>query len=204
MLQVRSRAQEAIARVRAGAFSAMLAASLVAAAGAMAGCGPVRGDEAQAAQVAVADATAGLATESGAAENLLSLIAFYPQDYGVSADVFAAWYFDGVDCEASQADVQGDAATVNVTFSTKRMADVLPIMEHARDAALVAGADASRDGYANEQFEAATANAQVATDQLSVPVTLTRASDGTWVIADEATLAAALLDGYDPRQISVD
>ena len=35
-------------------------------------------------------------------------------------------------------------------------------------------------------------------------VAVTRGSDGAWAIDDRATLAAALLDGYDPRQISID
>ena len=81
------------------------------------------------------------------------------------------------------------------------MADVLPIMEHARDAAIETGANAMQDGYANAQFEAAAANAQVVTEQRQVSVALSKGSDGAWTINDKATLAAALLDGYDPRQI---
>ena len=81
------------------------------------------------------------------------------------------------------------------------MVDVLPIMEHARDAAIETGANAMQDGYANAQFEAAAANAQVVTEQRQVSVALSKGSDGAWTINDKATLAAALLDGYDPRQI---
>ena len=84
------------------------------------------------------------------------------------------------------------------------MADVLPLLEQARDVALAAGASATQEGYASAQFDAVAADTQVATDQLEAYVYLTRGSDGAWAIDDRATLAAALLDGYDPRQISID
>lgn len=61
-----------------------------------------------------------------------------------------------------------------------------------------------RDGYANERFAAVVENAQVGIDRLEIAVPVTRGSDGAWAIDDRATLAAALLDGYDPRQISVE
>ena len=119
-------------------------------------------------------------------------------------DAFCEWYFDGADVEVAGVDVQGDSATVHVAFSAKRMAEVLPILEQARDQALADGADAMRDGYANERFAAVVENAQVGIDRLEIAVPVTRGSDGAWAIDDRATLAAALLDGYDPRQISVE
>ena len=202
MLQMKSRAHNVVARVRVGAVASVLAAFLIASAGAFAGCAANGGaSKGQAAQEAVTAITSTLDTDAATAEGLFELIAFYPQDYGVAPDVFAAWYFDGADCQPAATDVQGDAATVTVTFNAKRMADVLPIMEHARDAAIETGANAMQDGYANAQFEAAAANAQVVTEQRQVSVALSKGSDGAWTINDKATLAAALLDGYDPRQI---
>lgn len=202
MLQMKSRAHNVVARVRAGAVASVLAASLIASAGAFAGCAANGGvSQDQAAQEAVTAITSTLDADAATAESLFDLIAFYPQDYGVASDVFAAWYFDGANCQPVATDVQGDAATVTVTFNAKRMADVLPVMEHARDAAIEAGANAMQEGYANAQFEAAAANAQVATEARQVSVALAKDADGTWAISDKATLAAALLDGYDPRQI---
>ena len=169
----------------------------------MVGCSGTASQE-QAAQDAVTSVTSGLATESGTASELLSSVLFYPQDYGVDEDAFCEWYFDGADVEVAGVDVQGDSATVHVAFNAKRMAEVLPILEQARDQALADGADAMRDGYANECFAAAVADARVGADRLEVAVPVTRGSDGAWAIDDRATLAAALLDGYDPRQISID
>lgn len=169
----------------------------------MLGCSGAASQE-QAAQDAVTSVTSGLATESGTASELLTSVLFYPQDYGVGEDAFCEWYFDGADVEVEGVDVQGDSATVRVAFDAKRMAEVLPILEQARDQALADGADAMRDGYADERFAVAVANAQVGTDRLEVAVPVTRGSDGAWAIDDRATLAAALLDGYDPRQISID
>ena len=111
---------------------------------------------------------------------------FYPQDYGVGEDAFCEWYFDGADVEVAGVDVQGDSATVHVAFSAKRMAEVLPILEQARDQALADGADAMRDGYANERFAAVVENAQVGTDRLEIAVPVTRGSDGTWAIDEPA------------------
>lgn len=171
----------------------------------MMGCAGSGGaQQTQGAQDAVAAVTSTLTTESDTASDLFASVLFFPQDYGVGEDAFAAWYFDGADVQIASTDVQGNAATVRITYNAKRMADVLPLLEHARDAALAAGASATQDGYANAQFDAAVANAQVATDQLESYVYLTRASDGTWSIDDRAMLAASLLDGYDPRQISAD
>ena len=189
MLQVKSRAQAAIAKVRGGACATVLAASLIASAG-MLGC----------------SAGAGASQAEGAQEasDLFASVQFFPQDYGVGQDAFAAWYFDGTDVQVADTDVQGDKATVHLSYTAKRMADVLPLLEQARDAALAAGASATQEGYANAQFDALAVTAQVATDQLEAYVYLTRGSDGTWSIDDYAALAASLLDGYDPRQITVD
>lgn len=202
MLQMESRTHGFVSRARGKVRAAALAASLIASAGMM-GCSGTASRE-QAAQDAVTSVTSGLATESGTASELLSSVLFYPQDYGVGEDAFCEWYFDGADVEVAGVDVQGDSATVHVAFSAKRMAEVLPILEQARDQALADGADAMRDGYANERFAAAVADARVGVDRLEVAVPVTRGSDGTWAIDDRAMLAAALLDGYDPRQISID
>lgn len=202
MLQMESRTHGFVSRARGKVCAVALAASLIASAGMM-GCSGTASRE-QAAQDAVTSVTSGLATESGTASELLSSVLFYPQDYGVGEDAFCEWYFDGADVEVAGVDVQGDSATVHVVFSAKRMAEVLPILEQARDQALADGADAMRDGYANERFAAVVENAQVGTDRLEIAVPVTRGSDGTWAIDDRAMLAAALLDGYDPRQISID
>ena len=202
MLQMESRTHGFVSLARGKVCAAALAASLIASAG-MLGCSGAASQE-QAAQDAVTSVTSGLATESGTASELLTSVLFYPQDYGVGEDAFCEWYFDGADVEVEGVDVQGDSATVRVAFNAKRMAEVLPILEQARDQALADGADVMRDGYANERFAAAVANAQVGTDRLEVAVPVTRGSDGAWAIDDRATLAAALLDGYDPRQISID
>lgn len=202
MLQMESRTHGFVSLARGKVCAAALAASLIASAGMM-GCSGAASQE-QAAQDAVASVTSGLASENGTASELLSSVFFYPQDYGVGEDAFCEWYFDGADVEVTGMDVQGDSATVRVAFSAKRMAEVLPILEQARDQALADGADAMRDGYADERFAAAVANAQVDADRLEVAVPVTRGSDGAWAIDDRATLAAALLDGYDPRQISID
>ena len=202
MLQMESRTHGFVSLARGKVCAAALAASLIASAG-MLGCSGAASQE-QAAQDAVTSVTSGLATESGTASELLTSVLFYPQDYGVGEDAFCEWYFDGADVEVAGVDAQGDSATVHVAFNAKRMAEVLPILEQARDQALADGADAMRDGYANERFAAAVANAQVGTDRLEVAVPVTRGSDGAWAIDDRATLAAALLDGYDPRQISID
>ena len=204
MLQVKSRAQAAIAKVRGGACATVLAASLIASAG-MLGCSAGAGaSQAEGAQEAVAAVTSTLTTESATASDLFASVQFFPQDYGVGQDAFAAWYFDGTDVQVADTDAQGDKATVHLSYTAKRMADVLPLLEQARDAALAAGASATQEGYANAQFDALAATAQVATDQLEAYVYLTRGSDGTWSIDDYAALAASLLDGYDPRQITVD
>lgn len=202
MLQMESRTHGVVSSVRGKVCAAALAASLIASAGMM-GCGGAVSQE-TGAQDAVTSVTSGLASENGTASELLSSVFFYPQDFGVGEDAFCEWYFDGADVEVTGVDVQGDSATVQVAFSAKRMAEVLPILEQARDQALADGADAMRDGYANERFAAAVENAQVGTDRLEIAVPVTRGSDGAWVIDDRATLAAALLDGYDPRQISVE
>lgn len=202
MLQMESRTHGVVSFVRGKVCAAALAASLIASAG-MVGCSGAASQE-TGAQDAVASVISELATESGTASELLSSVLFYPQDYGVGEDAFCEWYFGGTDAEVSGVDVQGDSATVHVAFNAKRMAEVLPILEHARDRALADGADAMREGYANECFAAAVADAQVGTDRLEIAVPVTRGSDGTWAIDDRATLAAALLDGYDPRQISID
>ena len=205
MLQMKSRAQDVIARVRVGALASVLAASLVASAGVLAGCAAGGGaSQEQAARETVETVTSTLETDSATTSDLFALIAFYPQDYGVSPDVFATWYFDGANCQIESVDVQGSAGAVQVSFNAKRMADVLPLLEHARDAALEAGGDAMQDGYANAQFEAAAAQARVATEGRSATVAVSKGADGAWAISDEATLAAALLDGYDPRQITID
>lgn len=201
MLQMESRTHGVVSPVRGKVCAAALAASLIASAGMM-GCGGA--SQETGAQDAVASVTSGLASGNGTASELLSSVFFYPQDYGVGEDAFCEWYFDGVDVEVAGADVQGDSATVHVAFNAKRMAEVLSILEQARDQALADGADAMRDGYANERFAAVVENAQVGTDHLEIAVPVTRGSDGAWAIDDRATLAAALLDGYDPRQISVD
>lgn len=202
MLQMESRTHGVVSSVRGKVCAAALAASLIASAGMM-GCGSAASQE-TGAQDAVTSVTSGLASENGTASELLSSVFFYPQDYGVGEDAFCEWYFDGADVEVAGVDVQGDSATVHVAFNAKRMAEVLPILEQARDQALADGADAMRDGYANERFAAAVENAQVGTDRLEIAVPVTRGSDGAWAIDDRATLAAALLDGYDPRQISVE
>ena len=202
MLQMESRTHGVVSSVRGKVCAAALAASLIASAGMM-GCGGAASQE-TGAQDAVTSVTSGLASENGTASELLSSVLFYPQDYGVGEDAFCEWYFDGADVEVAGADVRGDSATVHVAFNAKRMAEVLPILEQARDQALADGADAMRDGYANERFAAAVENAQVGTDRLEIAVPVTRGSDGAWAIDDRATLAAALLDGYDPRQISVE
>ena len=119
-------------------------------------------------------------------------------------DAFCEWYFDGADVEVAGVDVQGDSATVHVAFSAKRMAEVLPILEQARDQALADGADAMRDGYANERFAAVVEKCPGGYRPSGDRRPVTRGSDGTWAIDDRAMLAAALLDGYDPRQISID
>lgn len=202
MLQMESRTHGVVSFVRGKVRAAALAASLIASAG-MVGCSGAASQE-TGAQDAVTSVTSGLASENGTASELLSSVLFYPQDYGVGEDAFCEWYFDGADVEVAGVDVQGDSATVHVAFSAKRMAEVLPIFEQARDQALADGADAMRDGYANERFAAVVENAQVGTDRLEIAVPVTRGSDGTWAIDDRAMLAAALLDGYDPRQISID
>lgn len=202
MLQMESRTHGVVSSVRGKVCAAALAASLIASAGMM-GCGGAASQE-TGAQDAVTSVTSGLASENGTASELLSSVFFYPQDYGVGEDAFCEWYFDGADVEVAGVDVQGDSAMVHVAFNAKRMAEVLPILEQARDQALADGADAMRDGYANERFAAAVDNAQVGTDRLEIAVPVTRGSDGAWAIDDRATLAAALLDGYDPRQISVE
>lgn len=202
MLQMESRTHGVVSFVRGKVCDAALAASLIASAG-MVGCSGAASQE-TGAQDAVTSVTSGLASENGTASELLSSVFFCPQDYGVGEDAFCEWYFDGADVEVAGVDVQGDSATVHVAFSAKRMAEVLPILEQARDQALADGADAMRDGYANERFAAVVENAQVGTDRLEIAVPVTRGSDGTWAIDDRAMLAAALLDGYDPRQISID
>ena len=202
MLQMESRTHGFVSFVRGKVCAAALAASLIASAG-MVGCSGAASQE-TGAQDAVASVTSGLAWKNGTASELLSSVFFCPQDYGVGEDAFCEWYFDGADVEVAGVDVQGDSATVHVAFSAKRMAEVLPILEQARDQALADGADAMRDGYANERFAAAVADARVGVDRLEVAVPVTRGSDGTWAIDDRAMLAAALLDGYDPRQISID
>ena len=184
MLQMESRTHGVVSFVRGKVCAAALAASLIASAG-MVGCSGAASQE-TGAQDAVTSVTSGLAWKNGTASELLSSVFFCPQDYGAGVDV------------------QGDSATVHVAFSAKRMAEVLPILEQARDQALADGADAMRDGYANERFAAVVENAQVGTDRLEIAVPVTRGSDGTWAIDDRAMLAAALLDGYDPRQISID
>ena len=201
MLQMESRTHGVVSRARGKVCAAALAASLIASAGMM-GCNGAASQE-QAAQDAVTSVTSGLASENGTASELLSSVFFYPQDYGVGEDAFCEWYFDGADVEVAGVDVRGDSATVHVAFNAKRMAEVLPILEQARNQALADGADAMRNGYANERFAAAVENAQVGTDRLEAAVPVTRGSDGAWAIDDRATLAAALLDGYDPRQISI-
>lgn len=202
MLQMESRTHGVVSFVRGKVCAAAFAASLIASAG-MVGCSGAASQE-TGAQDAVTSVTSGLASENGTASELLSSVFFCPQDYGVGEDAFCEWYFDGADVEVAGVDVQGDSATVHVAFSAKRMAEVLPILEQARDQALADGADAMRDGYANERFAAVVENAQVGTDRLEIAVPVTRGSDGAWAIDDRATLAAALLDGYDPRQISVE
>lgn len=202
MLQMESRTHGFVSFVRGKVCAAALAASLIASAG-MVGCSGAASQE-TGAQDAVTSVTSGLAWKNGTASELLSSVFFCPQDYGVGEDAFCEWYFDGADVEVAGVDVQGDSATVHVAFSAKRMAEVLPILEKARDQALADGADAMRDGYANERFAAVVENAQVGTDRLEIAVPVTRGSDGTWAIDDRAMLAAALLDGYDPRQISID
>ena len=182
----------------------VLAAFLVASAG-MAGCAADGGaQQTEEPQDAVAAVTSALVAEGGAASDLFASVQFYPQDYGVGEEAFAAWYFDGADVQVADTAVDGEKATVRLTYNAKRMADVLPLLEAARDAALAGGAQPTQDGYANAQFEAAAANAQVATDRLETYVYLTRSADGTWAIDDRALLAASLLDGYDPRQIAID
>ena len=202
MLQMESRTHGFVSFVRGKVCAAALAASLIASAG-MVGCSGAASQE-TGAQDAVTSVTSGLAWKNGTASELLSSVFFCPQDYGAGEDAFCEWYFDGADVEVAGVDVQGDSATVHVAFSAKRMAEVLPILEQARDQALADGADAMRDGYANERFAAVVENAQVGTDRLEIAVPVTRGSDGTWAIDDRAMLAAALLDGYDPRQISID
>lgn len=202
MLQMESRTHGFVSFVRGKVCAAALAASLIASAG-MVGCSGAASQE-TGAQDAVTSVTSGLAWKNGTASELLSSVFFCPQDYGVGEDAFCEWYFDGADVEVAGVDVQGDSATVHVAFSAKRMAEVLPILEQAHDQALADGADAMRDGYANERFAAVVENAQVGTDRLEIAVPVTRGSDGTWAIDDRAMLAAALLDGYDPRQISID
>lgn len=202
MLQMESRTHGFVSFVRGKVCAAALAASLIASAG-MVGCSGAASQE-TGAQDAVTSVTSGLAWKNGTASELLSSVFFCPQDHGVGEDAFCEWYFDGADVEVAGVDVQGDSATVHVAFSAKRMAEVLPILEQARDQALADGADAMRDGYANERFAAVVENAQVGTDRLEIAVPVTRGSDGTWAIDDRAMLAAALLDGYDPRQISID
>ena len=202
MLQMESRTHGFVSFARGKVCAAALAASLIASAGMM-GCSGTASQE-QAAQDAVASVISELATESDTASELLSSVLFYPQDYGVGEDAFCEWYFDGTDAEVSGVDVQGDSATVHVAFNAKRMAEVLPILEQARDQALADGADTMRDGYADGRFAAAVADAQVGADRLELAVPVTRGSNGAWAIDDRATLAAALLDGYDPRQISID
>ena len=197
-----SRTHGFVSFVRGKVCAAALAASLIASAG-MVGCSGAASQE-TGAQDAVTSVTSGLAWKNGTASELLSSVFFCPQDYGAGEDAFCEWYFDGADVEVAGVDVQGDSATVHVAFSAKRMAEVLPILEQARDQALADGADAMRDGYANERFAAVVENAQVGTDRLEIAVPVTRGSDGTWAIDDRAMLAAALLDGYDPRQISID
>lgn len=155
----------------------------------MVGCSGAASQE-TGAQDAVTSVTSGLTSENGTASELLSSVFFCPQDYGAGEDAFCEWYFDGADVEVAGVDVQGDSATVHVAFSAKRMAEVLPILEQARDQALADGADAMRDGYANERFAAVVENAQVGTDRLEIAVPVTRGSDGTWAIDDRAMLAA--------------
>lgn len=204
MLQMESRTHGFVSRARGKVCAAALAASLIASAGMM-GCSTGgSASQVEGAQEAVTAVTSTLTTESATVSDLFASVSFFPQDYGVGQDAFAAWYFDGTDAQIADTDVQGDKATVRLTYTAKRMADVLPLLEQARDAALAAGASATQEGYANAQFDAVAADTQVATDQLEACVYLTRGSDGAWAIDDRATLAAALLDGYDPRQISID
>lgn len=135
-------------------------------------------------------------------DDLFDAVWFYPQDYGVSAVCFAEAYFEDLTYSVDDVQVKGDgAAAVDLTVSAYRMSDVLATMEAARDESSAAGADFSSEGYADVAFATMAEEAQWGGDELSVSVDLEQADDGSWAISDEATFAAVLLDGYDPRQV---
>lgn len=144
-----------------------------------------------------------LSTDGGETAKLwLSMVSFDPMDFGISWKAFSQVYYDGFSWEV--VDAQGDGqgrVTVDVKLHVKQMASGIKVMRQAMDDAAAQGADISSSGYADDAFRNAAADFDWPQDELTVPVTCTL-SDGVWLVENNDVLAAALLDGYDPRQAS--
>lgn len=184
-----------------GLLSVVLLAIALAMPFSLAGCS----DDAANAQSSLEDTLAAVQRcDEDTLDDLFDVVWFYPQDYGVSAVCFAEAYFGDLTYSVDDVQVKGDgAAVVDLTVSAYRMSDVLATMEAARDEVSAAGTDFSSEGYADVAFATLAEDAQWGGDELSVSIDLEQADGGSWVVSDEATFAAVLLDGYDPRQVGL-
>lgn len=180
------------------ALTALFLAFLLSASSAFAGCSSAAIDGAK--QALESDMQLLQEHDGAYASELFGSIWFYPEDYGVSSSCFSEIYFRDFEYALGEAKESGDAVTVDLTVSAYGIDGVLETLAHARDEALATGADANAEGYADVAFASASEAASWEREQLTLKVDMVKGLDGAWSVVDEATLAAVLLDGHDPRQ----
>lgn len=181
-------------------LGALVCALVLLASVSLAGCSASADDASVAASSAEVTLQQIAAADDATVSDMLSSVQFYSQDYGVSSAVFAQACYEGMVYRVGEASVSGDEAQVEVSVTVPVAADVLTTLKQARDAALANGEDALRDGYADAAFKDIMSQTEWDFETLSASVSLVRGDDGSWELADKATLAAVLLDGFDPRQ----
>lgn len=136
---------------------------------------------------------------SSEAAGLLSQIGFYPEDYGVSTDVFLQQYFKQFDHAILDATQDGDYVLVDVQVTVPKATDMLAKFDAARGLALAQDDPIYEEGFADEFYVTACDDGWD-TEQLTFQARMVQ-EDGQWMLSNEDELATILLDGYDPRQI---
>lgn len=169
----------------------------------LSGCG---NSDAAAAKDALSSELASLQNDDQRTETaarLFQSVGFYPEDYGVSTDVFAQEYFKEFSFSVGGDELasQEDSLVLPYQVTVPVMAEVLETLDEAKGAAIFVDPENYDDGYADAAFQEACAEADWQQDTLELNITMAKDAEGAWSVLDPATLAAGLLDGFDPRQV---
>ena len=136
------------------------------------------------------------------AGDFLDAVYFDPTLFSVGMDTFVAAYFSEFTYEIKSSSVNSDgSATIEVSLTSKNMAEVLDDLRSATETAAISANGALTSQSADEAFIGIYSLHSWEIHENTFTILMAQDDEGVWNIVDKGAFGAILLDGYDPRQI---